>query len=234
MKKVFWVTLTLVIFIVTSCEDDDNYSLDNQWIGFGILEDAESNKIRMDNGDVLLPVAYAYAPGYLGDSRDGFQNGDRVLVNFTILEDKTDEQTDTKVYLVKINSAREILMKGILDLTTENQDSIGNDPVIVQDVWMAQGLLNFKFKYWGHYAVHYINLVKQPGSLRPDDQPIELELRHNRNGDDEAVPFTSFVSFKLDSIEIPGLDSVRFVVNAVDYDGQTFNFEGVHRYGENN
>lgn len=234
MKKVVFAILIGIVFLMMGCNDENGYSLDQQWIGFGILEDTSNNKIVMDNGDVLLPIAYAYATNYLGDSRDGFQNGDRILVNFTILGDDTNEAGDVVAYFVKINSAREILMKGILDITSENQDSIGNDPIVVQDVWMAQGLLNFKFRYWGKYATHFINLVKQPGELNPGEQPFQLELRHNSNGDEESVPYTSFVSFKLDSLEIAGLDSVQFKVSAVDYDGDLFEYEGFYTYGENN
>ena len=40
-------------------------------------------------------------------------------------------------------------MKQIMDITPENKDSIGNDPIIVKDVWIANDMLNFKIRYWG-------------------------------------------------------------------------------------
>ncbi len=234
MKKVVFGFLVGIVFFTTGCSDDDGYSLGKQWIGLGILADTTNNKILMDNNDVLLPVAYEYPWGYHNESRDGFQQGDRILINYTILGDDTNDDGEIVAYFVKINSAKEILMKGILDITPENQDSIGNDPIIVQDAWMAQGLLNFKFKYWGRYQTHFINLVKQSGDLNPGDQPFQLELRHNSNDDEESIPYTAFVSFKLDSIEIAGLDSVQFRVSAVDYDGEIYEYEGFYNYSENN
>jgi hypothetical protein len=125
-------------------------------------------------------------------------------------------------------------MKDIIDITAENQDSIGNDPVIVRDVWLTDSLLNFKIKYWGYDQTHFINLVKQPGEITADNQPIEMELRHNKNSDDENIPFTAYVSFKLNKLEIAGQDSVKYRVTGTDYDGNDFEYEGVYHYGENN
>ena len=233
MKKIVFGILIGFLFVLGGCLDDGDYSLGDIYVGFGILEDAETYKIVLDDGEILIPVAFNYTWD-ANDSRDGFQNGDRVLVNFTILDDNMNEGGDVTTYQVRINSLKEILMKGILDITPENEDSIGSDPIIVKDVWITNNLLNFKFKYWGQSQIHFINLVKQPGSLAADDQPFELELRHNANNDEESIPYTSFVSFKLDTLQIMGLDSVMFKVTSTDYDGETFNYENVYKYGENN
>ncbi len=99
---------------------------------------------------------------------------------------------------------------------------------------MANDLLNFQLKYYGHSEIHFINLVKQPGELTPESQPFELEIRHNKNDDLEDVPYTAFVSFKLDSLQVAGLDSVSFKVTGKDYDGGIFEYNGVYKYGENN
>ena len=74
--------------------------------------------------------------------------------------------------------------------------------------------------------------MKQPGEIVETNQPIELELRHNGNGDDEANYFTAFVSFSLNELRIEGQDSVQFVVNATDYEGAEFSEEGWFKYGD--
>ncbi len=237
MKKyVYGILLGLMISMTGCLEDEDSYSLDKMWVGFGIMQEVNQEplefRIVMDNNDVLVPVASNYPWYYHNPGHNRLNNGDRVLVNYTILGDDatgTDEATE---YYVKINSVKKILKKGILDITEENQDSIGNDPIIVKDVWMTDSLLNFEIKYWGSYKKHFINLVKQPGELTAADQPIELELRHNANGDTEDIPYAAFVSFKLDSISISGLDSVQFRVTSTDYDGKSFDYEGTYNYGQ--
>jgi hypothetical protein len=207
------------------------------WVGFGILKETGGNPSRyqiiMDNKDVLVPGASNYNHYYDSDHSQ-FKDGDRVLLNYTVLGDNKGENQDPTEYYIKINSIRKILMKGILDITEANKDSIGNDPIVVNDIWISDSLLNFRIKYWGHNKAHFINLVKQPGELTSGDQPIELELRHNSNNDTESTLYSGYVSFKMNAIQIAGLDSVQFKVTYKDYNGQESDYEGVYRYGENN
>lgn len=238
MKRLVFGILVGFLFIFAGCNDDDGYSLGDMWIGFGIVEDTDNYKIVLDDGDVLYAVAFGgyeteYDHGH-SDNHNKIEAGDRVMVNFTILQDKLNDAGEVIAYYVKVNSTKKVLTKGILDITEENKDSIGNDPIIVKECWMANNLLNFQLKYYGRYETHFINLVKQPGDLTAEGQPFELELRHNDNDDMQDIPYTALVSFKLDSLQVAGLDSVRFRVTSTDYDGELFEFEGVYKYGENN
>ena len=212
--------------LMTSCQkDDDSYSVGKFWVGFGIIDKSgpDSFTVQMDDGSIIHPVA-----GNLNGS--WFEDDQRVLVNYTIVSDKKVDETD-KEYFVKINSARKILMKGIVDITEAIEDSIGNDPVIIRDAWMSSNqLLNMELRYFGNSEVHFINLVKEPGELTAADQPIELELRHNKNGDREDVLFNAFVSFDLSAIMIEDQDSVSFIVRSVDYQGNESTFEGTYKY----
>lgn len=225
MKKIVFGVLIAVVFSFTACNDDDGYSLNDQWIGFGVLTGDEpgSYNIVMDNKDVLVPIASSY-PGWQTD----FDSGDRVLVNYTVLDD--DLEGDEARYYVKVNNIDDVLMKGVMDITPENEDSIGNDPIIVQDYWMTDSLISFKLKYHGFNGIHFLNLVKQPGEITAEDQPIQLELRHNANEDDESVPYTAFVSFSLNSLRIAELDSVQFEFISTDYDGTTHSNTEVFNY----
>lgn len=240
-KKIFGILVVLMV-IVTGCLEEDEYSLNDMWVGFGMIEQVRSDpvqyKITMDNGDVLVPVASGYSlPWYYqgtDDPESRLKTGDRILINYTILDEEPGDQGEVAEYYIKVNSVKKILLKGILDITEENQDSIGNEPLIVRDCWMTDSLLNVEIKYWGRYEVHYINLVKQPGELSASSQPIELKLRHNDNGDLEDIPYLAYVSFNLEAIKIESLDSVQFRVTSTDYDGDLFEYEGVYNYGENN
>ena len=151
-----------------------------------------------------------------------------------MLDEKKNDVDSIEAHYVKINDNEKVLMKGILDITDAIEDSIGNDPIIVLDHWVSNNLLNLKLKYWGEQKKHYINLVKEPGILTAGDQPFELELRHNDNDDNQSIAFVSFVSFKLDSLKIAGLDSVRFKVSSKNYNNETITFEKVYKYSENN
>lgn len=225
MKKLAFGVLMGLLVAFTSClDDDDGYSLGDYWIGFGIYKGDGEGAVRlvMDNGYVLIP---SVASGWYHDISDG----DRVLVNYTILDEDETSSSEER-FFVKINDISDVLMKGIMDITEENEDSIGNDPIIVEDAWISDSLLNFRLKYWGYNKTHFLNLVKQPGELTADDQPFQLELRHNANDDQESIPYTAYVSFSLNSLRINGLDSVRFEVSASDYDGVAYQDSGVFNY----
>lgn len=242
MKRYVLIILLGLIFTVTGCLDEDGYSLNDMWVGFGMVEQVSSDpmeyQINMDNGDILVPVASGYGlPWYYygtNDPNSRLKTGDRILINYTILDDNANDGSDANRFYIRVNSVKKVLLKGILDITEENRDSIGNDPVIVREVWQTDSLLNFEIKYYGRYETHFINLVKEPGELTEDNQPIELELRHNDNGDVEDIPYAAYVSFRMDEIRIAGLDSVQFRVTSTDYEGELFEYEGVYRYGEHN
>lgn len=229
MRKILFGLTIAVALIFTACNDDDGYSLGKYWVSFGIYQGGDGNteQIVLDNEDILVPVAATY-PNWADD----FEHGDRVLINYTILDEDLNADGSVNFYYIKVNEVDNILMKGIMDITEENADSIGNDPIIVDEYWMSDSLLNVKLKYWGYNEIHYLNLVKQPGDITADDQPIQLELRHNANDDDESIPYTAFVSFSLNSLRIEGLDSVRFEITSTDYDGRRITEDGVFNYSE--
>lgn len=242
MKKYFFIIFITLAVIISGCLDDDGYSLDRMWVGFGMIEQVKSDppeyKIIMDNGKILIPVASNYNyPWYYSNENNNesrLKTGDRVLINYTVIGDNASDSEEATKYYVKVNSTKKILLKGILDITAENQDSIGNDPIIVRDCWQTDSLLNFELKYWGRYKIHYINLVKEPGELTESDQPVELELRHNKNDDIDDYLYSAFVSFSLNELKIAGLDSLRFKVTSTGYDGDLYKYEGVFHYNKNN
>ncbi len=215
----------LLAVTLFSCDfDDDGYSLDNFWVGFGVInaESGSSYTIKMDDGSELFPVAgYPYW--------DDLEDSTRVLVNFTILDDKTVDE-EHEQYYVRVNSVKDILFKGVLDITEAIEDSIGNDPVHVDDIWATNNMLTFELDYFGSGGIHYVNLVKQPGDITPDDEPIQMELRHNDRDDQPIYRMSAFVTFDLSSLQIAGQDSVQYTVTGKDYEGEVFEYDGVYRY----
>ncbi|HKJ42687.1 MAG TPA: NigD-like protein [Sunxiuqinia sp.] len=215
----------LLMISLFSCDlnNDNSYSLDRYWIGFGVINaDGTTTSIKMDNGSELFPV-----DGYYQWTAD--DDSSRVMVNYTVLDDKVvnDEQ---KQYYVRVNSVKDILFKGILTITPEMEDSIGNDPIHVEDAWTTNNMLTFQLQYFGNGMVHYVNLVKQPGDITTSDEPIQLELRHNDKDDLPNYHISAFVTFDLSSLKIAGQDSVSFQVTGKDFEGETYTYDGVYKY----
>ena len=219
--------ITFLAFGMFACDldDDDSYSLGKFWVGFGLIENEDSDgdgfTIKMDDGSVLYPVSAYY---YLNHADEY----DRVLVNYTIIGDKRIDD-EHEEYYVKINSLKDILYKDIFEITAETEDSIGNDPIHVNEVWQSNNLLTFELDYYGYNKVHYINLVRPPGVLSVD-VPVHLELRHNDRDDEQNYWLSALVTFNLESLQIAGQDSVQFIVTGDDFEGEEFTYSGVYRY----
>ncbi|PTN02419.1 NigD-like C-terminal domain-containing protein [Mangrovibacterium marinum] len=227
MKRLMkWTFLLSVVFLLTACDwDDDGYSLNNYWVDFGLVqagENGEDFRIAVDPGYAIIPINLHEI------NLEKYKNDVRVIVNYTIVGDRTvGEESE---YYARINLLRTVLYKEPIDITPEVEDSIGNDPIDVKDVWTTKQMLNFELHYWGANQVHYINLVKQPGEITAEDLPLELELRHNANGDQNAYRMSAFVTFDLSQLQVEGRDSVNYIVRSTDYDGAEYTYEGVYKY----
>lgn len=226
MKKLFILLVMGSLLSLTACDmNDDGYSLDDAWIGFGLVHSDSASgdyTIVMDDGEVLFPLSSDYL-------RSGLKNNDRILVNFSILGNKKNENHD-EYYYVKINSFKKILYKGVFDITPAKEDSIGNDPITVKDTWIKGNLLNFELKYRGGGKIHYINLVKQPGAINLNNGPVVLELRHNDNNDSDDISLSTMVTFDLSSLKVQGKNSTPFKVVAKGFDGKNFEYTGEYKY----
>lgn len=228
MKKVvFFLLMGFLFSFLTGCDlNDDEYTYRDAWVGYGLVQkdtDAGVQQIVMDDNEVLFPLSNDYFWSQV-------KNNDRVLVNFTIMGNKKTENHDEHYY-VRINSLRKILYKGILDITPAMEDSIGNDPIKVEDRWIKKGMLNFELKYYGGTKVHYINLVKQPGAIIPENGPVILELRHNKNEDSGGIPLSAIVTFDLSALKVEGKNSTSFKVIAKGFDDDDdFEYSGEYKY----
>jgi hypothetical protein len=150
----------------------------------------------------------------LGNS---INDGDRVFAYFSLIEKPNPKGID---YIIDIYSIEKLLFKQIIEITDEIADSIGNDEMSVQNLWIARDYLNLNFKFYSNDKNHYINLIRYPGDLPTDT--VKLEIRHNSNGDNGNYQATGFVSFDLKTLKNEVADSVVLQVSAKEYDNRTF------------
>lgn len=227
-RKLMKIILVFAVLIFFGCSNDDDYN-EQVRVGFGIaLEDVSMPlgfSIEMDDKYYVVPVSPTNA-------LSGMEDSSRVLIYFDELS-KVNDIEGLDAYVVNVVEWDDILLKNILDITYEIEDSLGNDPIIIQKMWVTGDFLNFKLKFWGNYKQHLVNLVKEPGELTSEDLPIVLELRHNDQDDMEQFLYSAYVSFKLSSIQISGLDSVSFKVSGTNYSLNSYEYNGVYNYGSN-
>lgn len=223
-KWILTICIALLIFGTQSCSnEEDTYSLDNLWFSMGIVEIDNtfgySYMIRCDNGDTLLPANTSVPEYQPTDSA-------RIVVNYTLLDDVEGSQ---HLYYASINNINSVLFKDIVKHTNENADSLGNDPIVIEDIWRVDNMLNIDFRIWGSYKTHFINLAYD--SLHPSDEnnTVRLKLLHNNNNDDENYLLNGLVTFKLDKLKNAESDSVYFTVESVDYADETHTYKGMYK-----
>jgi hypothetical protein len=224
MKTINWIIalslLVSVSVLTQSCnDDDDGYSLDKYVVELGTIVGVPGDyMIVTDAGKRLFPSA--------NDDKYFSISNKRVWVNYTILGEGNRQGVD---YFVKVNDFTNVLTKNIIKLTTTNADSIGNDGLIINDIWISNQYLNVRFTYEGSpYTTHYINLVKDANNpTLPNGTPV-FEIRHNKNGDTYKTPLLrGFASFELRSLETGESGSLAFKIKSKGIT-TTFDFDGLY------
>ncbi|MDR3094741.1 MAG: NigD-like protein [Bacteroidales bacterium] len=222
--KTILLMMVLTSVLLSSCKDDDGYSLGKYWVNIATVENPKGQNYFMftlDNGDRMWTAAtglWGYHP----------KDGQRIIANYTILSDKNAGSSYN--HDVRLNGVHTVLTKDIFAVTPETQDSIGNDRVRIDDIWIGSDYLNVEFRFNGQNKVHCINLVSD--ALKGyDDGKIHLEFRHNANDDAATYSQWSIASFRLKPLQQEGVDRLTIVIHTSEYqhpDEQTY--EVVYRF----
>ena len=215
MHKLFLLFLLVFPLLFTSCDDNDGYSLDKFWVSMATVENPNNSHsfyLRLDNGDKLWTAAtslHSYRP----------KTGQRILADYTILSDRPDSVGYK--HDVKLNNAYNILTKSVFDITPATQDSIGNDPIGIRDMWIGGGFLNVRFYFEANNKRHFINLVRDSSNVYDDDS-IHLEFRHNAYNDEKKYRAGGWASFDLKPLlaDLPTqTEKVNFTIHVKGLDG---------------
>ena len=223
MNRTVWrFVFVIAVLTVVSCNKKDEHSLGEFHIDIAtVIPVGERGYLLMlDNGKQLWPAAtdVFYLP----------TENRRVFVNYTTL---SDEQGGYDHY-VKVNDIWDILTKKIIEQTPQNVDSIGDDPVTINDAWVGNDYLNIDFMFnYGGVRPHAINLVID--SLHPDVTPdtLELEFRHNAYGSLSPRLYEGFVCFDLKPLQRTDTDSVQLTIKVKEGNGAKI-FNVVYRYNQ--
>ncbi|WP_455667706.1 NigD-like protein [Phocaeicola sp.] len=201
MKKLnLFLLAFLAVIGVTfqSCDDGDYYSIGDfaaDWATVNV-KGAHVYDFTGDRWGKLWPAATNY-PGYSPI------DGQRVIVYFNPLFDNYPEGYDCSI---KVERIRGILTKNIEELTAENEEEFGNDPVSIYEgnMWISRGgYLNIIFNQnLSAKYKHRVSLVKNTTVTPEDDGYIHLEYRYNTYDDTIDRWVYGAVSFNLNSLDI--------------------------------
>ena len=222
MKKNLLTIAVILVACFTFLSSCDNSGYYERRVNIATVQPrgGYAYSLLFDDGRHLLPVASAvrYVP----------RENQRVLLNFTILSGRYGEFD----HLIRVNDIWNILTKQVVELTTENAEKIGDDPVIINRMWEGGNFLNVSFRFnWGGIRPHYINLVKNTTVESASDDVIELEFRHNAYGSTNSFNRDGLVSFDLRPFQVEGQDEVRLAIRVNEPTGKRV-IEIVYRYNQ--
>ncbi|WP_298650470.1 NigD-like protein [uncultured Proteiniphilum sp.] len=216
----FSLLLIGILLITTSCDDNSRSPDFRINIATVIPEGENAYSLLLDNGKRLWPAAsdIRYTPAY----------NQRVFLNYTILRDSQGEYD----YDIKVNDIWNILTKQTIELNAENADSIGNDPVKANAVWVGGDYLNVSFMFnYGGIRPHAINLVENTLSSEVSPDAIELEFRHNSYQSPQTRLYEGFVCFDLKPFRIDDADLVNLSIKVKEWDREII-YNVVYRYNQ--
>lgn len=206
-SKLIAFILGTVLLTFSSCTNDDGYSLGEMWFEIATIEPLGDGAyyLRLDDGTKLWPAAsnVIFTPKF-----------GRAQVNYTKLSDKIGDYD----HYIKVNGLQYILTKDIVKLTAENDETLGNDTIKVLEFWEGDDFLNIHFGYQAesNSILHSINMAEK--SIQPDGS-VNLEFRHNANGDNPRYGVLGLVAFDLRPYKNEERDSVNFVIKVNSFGG---------------
>jgi hypothetical protein len=208
------VAAFLIAALVVGCKQEEDITY---YQTLGVLQKTEDSTIvEADNNSRLLVENSSSLPATVKDE-------DRVFLYFSFNDGPVPEGID---HLIDIYSIEKVPVKPVFVMTSYDEDSIGNDPLNLSEIWVAKDYMNLNFLFYGGTKTHLINLVRYPELTISDT--IDLEIRHNDQDDNGSSYLAGFMSFDLTSLQVEGKDSVTLCVKAREYDNR--NFEKCYTY----
>lgn len=220
MKSLKLLVFTAIVSLVLglqSCMNDDgpNKSFAISTIK-SISKESKDFYFLLDNGSKMYPGDLRSIGSYHA------KDGQRTFVVFKELDQKMTGYD----YNIEVKDIQDILTKEIVQLTEENVGKIGDDPINLTYAWTAQGYVTIEFQYFGTHTEnkkHLLSLVVNQlpnNSTTPEEGYIDLEFRHNKEGDSPDRLGEGYVSFKLDELgeQLKGKKGLKIRVNTI-YNG---------------
>ena len=197
MKKLKFLYLALVAFLAagsfTACNADGEYHVGDIYPSALVTVKPYANLsgcyLQLDQTTTLYPVNITGLPYGTKPVR--------ALVEYLAVDDDPKDCTQA----VRVVQMQEVLTKQMVQWGILTQEELGDDPIEIVKDWVTlveDGFLTLRFRTTssGNGTKHFLNLVK---GVNPED-PYELHLRHNANGDTKGNLADGIVAFDLSSL----------------------------------
>ena len=215
MKKLLAYALLLAVWggVMQSCaeDDDDNMTKYQPTALVTVIPVGETSFVlQLDDSTTLQPVNMTASP--YGDKEV------RALVNYVETRN-TPAKNFQKIHINWIDSIRTKLP--VADMGEENDACYGKDPIELVKDWVTiaeDGYLTLRIRTkWGaNNTPHFINLLTGGNP----ENPFELELRHDAQGDKNGVMGDALIAFNLNQLPRNGAQKVELTLKWHSFSGE--------------
>ena len=211
MKRFNLFLVSLLIIISASfysCDNNDGYSIGDIGMSWATVRVLSDNAYYLDSdryGTLWLSADAArwYKP----------VEGERVISYFNPLADNYNGYD----MAVKLEAIYPILTKDIAEITPENEEEFGNDPIVIYkgNLWVSNGYMNIIFRQdMPLKDKHFINLVQGESIDGDNEDYVYLALRYNTYNDVSGYWQNGAVSFNLNTIDLPEKKGIILRLNS--------------------
>ena len=217
---IFFSIIALCAYFSVACSSDNSdspYSTIGQAVVLTTVDtntDVNGPFFILDDGASVWP--YSSIVPY-----DKLQKGERVLCNFTYLNGSKQGFT----YFARLNGFSVVPMENIINMTNFNKDSIGNTPMMLQNLWVTSEYVNVRFYINKPQASEpIISLVVNRLVEEVNDGYAHLQLCYNNNGCNTDYVPNALVSFRLGDYAPSGssLKGLKIRLNTVQDNDTVF------------
>ncbi len=200
MRRIYIAFLLLMLVLAVSCEKDQA-RIDDFFLEFATVERPFGDLVFvLDNYRVLVPHNQSTYAG---------KAGQRVIINYTPLDGDS----------IKINSISDIYTGEIKK--RDNIESIQNDAVKMQSVWVGGDYLNMILDVEFYDKAHIVDLLQSVSS-----EDVNLYFIHSKNDDPPGFYKKMYLSFSLTSLKTNNSQPINFKLHLKTLTGmQIYNFE---------
>lgn len=208
MRTKLSIILLAAIALFASCGSDDYYDPYRPTALVTVKPTADSFILQLNDSVRLIPDNMTQSP--FGEKEV------RALVNYQLQEKTADMQ---RVHIIWIDSIRTKMP--VASAGENDKELFGDDPVEIMRDWVTcaeDGYLTLRIRTnWGEgNKVHYLNLLTDTNP----ENPYELELRHDANGDIPLRTADALIAFNLRQLMANAeADTVRFTLRWKSFSG---------------
>lgn len=220
------LAVAMATVILSACDDDDSdywypgggYYYANALVTAKTADDG-AFFLQLTDDKTLLPANYKKSP---------YEKEVRALVNYTKIPENEyfnylpDGKLTGYDALVKINWIDSILTKKpVPNLLEKNDETYGVDCVEMVDDWVTiaeDGYLTLRFRtrWGGGNRLHRVNLITGVN----DENPYEVEFRHDAQGDVNGAWGDALVAFDINSLPDTEGKTVKLKLRWKSYSGE--------------